>query len=93
MLFPSVLSMDTFSLPCALSLFLTKSEQMIMQLHKACQSIVFQCLASDSESCFLDVTAWMLSIKLKLNGEKTEAMLVGSGQSTNLTKAESIQIG
>ena len=31
--------------------------------------------------------------KLKLNDEKTEAMLVGSRQAINLTDAESIQIG
>ena len=35
----------------------------------------------------------MLSNKLKLNDEKTEAMLVGSRQAINLTEAESIQIG
>ena len=35
----------------------------------------------------------MLSNKLKLNNEKTEAMLVGSCQAINLTDAESIQIG
>ena len=35
----------------------------------------------------------MLSNKLKLNDEKTEAMLVGSCQAINLTEAESIQIG
>ena len=35
----------------------------------------------------------MLSNKLKLNDEKTEAMLVGSHQAMNLTDAESIQIG
>ena len=35
----------------------------------------------------------MLSNKLKLNDEKTEAMLVGSRQAINLTDAESIQIG
>ena len=35
----------------------------------------------------------MLSNKLKLNNEQTEAMLVGSRQTINLTKAESIQIG
>ena len=61
--------------------------------HKASQPTEFQCLVSDFESCFLFVEAWMLSNKLKLNDEKTEAMLVGSGQTINLTKAESIQIG
>ena len=35
----------------------------------------------------------MPSNKLKLNDEITEAMLVGSRQSINLTKAESNQIG
>ena len=35
----------------------------------------------------------MLSNKLKLNDEKTEAMLVGSRQAINPTEAESIQIG
>ena len=35
----------------------------------------------------------MLSNKLKLNDEKTSAMLVGSRQTIKLTKAESIQIG
>ena len=34
----------------------------------------------------------MLSNKLKLNDENTEAMLVSSCFTTNLTKAESIQI-
>ena len=34
----------------------------------------------------------MLSNKLKLNDEETEAMLVGSRQTINLTEAESIQI-
>ena len=34
-----------------------------------------------------------VSNKLKLNDEKTEAMLVGSRQAINLTDAESIQIG
>ena len=34
----------------------------------------------------------MLSNKLKLNDEKTEAMLVGSRQAINQTDAESIQI-
>ena len=34
----------------------------------------------------------MLSNKLKLNDEKTEAMLVGSRQAINLTEAEFIQI-
>ena len=63
------------------------------QLHKASQSTEFQCLVSDFESCFLSVKAWMLSNKLKLNDEKTEAMLVGSRQAINLTEAESIQIG
>ena len=63
------------------------------QLHKASQPMEFQCLVSDFESCFLSVKTWMLSNKIKLNDEKTEAMLVGSCQSINLTKAESIQIG
>ena len=45
------------------------------------------------ESCFLSVKAWMFSNKLKLNGTQTEAMLVGSRQTINLTKAGSIQIG
>ena len=35
----------------------------------------------------------MLSNKLKINDEKTEAMLVSSCQTINLTEAESIQIG
>ena len=35
----------------------------------------------------------MLSNKPKLNDEKTEAMLVGSPQTINLTKAQFIQIG
>ena len=34
----------------------------------------------------------MRSNKLKLNDEKTEAMLVGSRQAINPTEAESIQI-
>ena len=63
------------------------------QLHKAPQPTEFQCLVSDFESCFLSVKAWMLSKKLKLNEEKTEAILVGSRQAINLTEAESIQIG
>ena len=63
------------------------------QLHKASQPTEFQCLVSDFESCFLSVKAWMLSNKLKLNDEKTEAMLVGPRQAINLTDAESIQIG
>ena len=62
------------------------------QLHKASQPTEFQYLVSDFESCFLSVKAWMLSNKLKLNDEKTEAMLVGSRQAINLTEAESIQI-
>ena len=62
------------------------------QLHKASQPTEFQCLVSDFESCFLSVKAWMLSNKLKLNDEKTEAMLVGSRQAINLTEAESTQI-
>ena len=62
------------------------------QLHKASQPTEFQCLVSDFESCFPSVKAWMLSNKLKLNDEKTEAMLVGSRQAINLTEAESIQI-
>ena len=62
------------------------------QLHKASQPTEFQCLVSDLESCFLSVKAWMLSNKLKLNDEKTEAILVGSRQAINLTDAESIQI-
>ena len=62
-----------------------------MQLHKASQpisvfSVRFRVLFSVCE-------AWMLSNKLKLNDEKTKAMLVGSHQTINLTKAESIQIG
>ena len=40
----------------------------------------------------MPVKAWMLSNKLKLNDEKTGAMLVGSRQAINLTDAESIQI-
>ena len=63
------------------------------QLHKASQPTEFQCLVYDFESCFLSVKAWMLSNKHKLNDEKTEAMLVGSRQTINLTEAESIQIG
>ena len=35
----------------------------------------------------------MFSNKLKLNDEKTEAMLVGSRQSITLTKAETIHFG
>ena len=63
------------------------------QLHKASRPTEFQCLVSDFESCFLSVKAWIFSIKLKLINEKPEAMLVGSHQTINLTKAESIQIG
>ena len=62
------------------------------QLHKASQPTEFQCLVSDFEPCFLSVKALMLSNKLKLNDDKTEAMLVGSRQTINLAKAESIQI-
>ena len=43
------------------------------------QPTELQCLVSDFKSCFLSVKAWMLSNKLKLNDEKTEAMLVGAG--------------
>ena len=63
------------------------------QLHKVSQPAELQCSASDFESCFLSVKAWMLSNKLKLNDAKAKAMLVGSCQTTNLTKAESILIG
>ena len=63
------------------------------QLHKASRPREFQCLVSDFESCFLSVKAWMFSNKLKLNDEKNESMLVGSRQTINLTKTESIQIG
>ena len=47
------------------------------QLHKASQPMEFDCLVSDFESCFMSVTAWMLSNKLELNDEKTEGMPVG----------------
>ena len=70
----------------------TRTGMDCVQLHKASQPTEFQCLVSDFESCFLSVKAWMLSNKLKLNDEKTEAMLVGSRQAINLTEAESIQI-
>ena len=43
------------------------------QLHKASQPTEFQSLVSYFESCFPSVKAWMLSNKLKLNDEKTEA--------------------
>ena len=101
MVFHRVLSLDPFCLPYALNLFLTKIREHNIsyqkfaddtQLHKASQSTEFQCLVSDFVSCFLSVKAWMLSNKLKLNDEKTEAMLVGSRQTINLTKVESIQI-
>ena len=53
------------------------------QLHKASQPTEFQCLVSDFESCFLSVKAWMLSNKLRLNDEKTEA--------THITRLQRIQ--
>ena len=101
MVFPKVLSLAPFFLPYTLNLFLTKLESTTSvtrnfaddtQLHKASQPTEFQCLVSDFESCLLSVKAWMVSNKLKLNDEKTEAMLVGSRQDINLTEAESIQI-
>ena len=63
------------------------------QLNKTSQPKELQCLVSDFDSCFLSVKAWMLSNKLKLNHEKTEAILVGSRQAINLTDDEFIQIG
>ena len=44
------------------------------QLYKTSQPTELQSLASDFESCFLSVKAWMLSNKLKLDDEKTEAI-------------------
>ena len=104
MVFPRVLSLDPFFLPYTLNLFLAKFESTTSvtrnfaddtRLHKVSQPTEFQCLVSDFESCFLSVKAWMLSNKLRLNDEKktSEAMLAGSCQIINLTKAESIQIG
>ena len=57
------------------------------QLYNASQPTEFQCIVLDSESCFLSVKAWVLRNKLKLNDGKTEAMLVGSRQTMDPTKA------
>ena len=38
------------------------------------------------ESCTEDIQTWMQENKLKLNGEKTEALIVGSKNSLKISK-------
>ncbi|PVD24871.1 hypothetical protein C0Q70_15360 [Pomacea canaliculata] len=45
------------------------------------------------EDCCLEVKSWMLRNKLKLNDEKTEAMLCGSKFSLSKVSLDSIQVG
>ncbi|PVD33212.1 hypothetical protein C0Q70_04463 [Pomacea canaliculata] len=45
------------------------------------------------EDCCLEVKSWMLRNKLKLNDEKTEAMLCGSKLSLSKVSLDSIQVG
>ena len=45
------------------------------------------------ESCCAEVKSWMFTNKLKLNDEKTEAMLCGSKTSLGKVSLESVQVG
>ena len=49
------------------------------QLHSASQPGHFRSLIIDLESCTESIKVWMIQNKLKLNDDKAEAVVVGSG--------------
>ena len=55
------------------------------QLHDAYQKVYFPSLITSLQSCFEESKARMLSNKLKLNDDKTEAIKIGSRASLSLT--------
>ena len=63
------------------------------QLHDASQPALFPSLITSLQSCFEEIKAWMLSNKLKLNDDKTEAIKIGSRAILSLTQAQSIEVG
>jgi hypothetical protein len=63
------------------------------QLHNASQPAQFQSLTTNFESCMESIKAWMINNKLKLNDDKTEALVVGSRSYSNLINSQSLEIG
>ena len=50
-------------------------------------------LIKQTETCVEHVKAWMDSNKLKLNDDKTEALVVGTRSRTNVCYSEHLEIG
>jgi hypothetical protein len=46
-----------------------------------------------TSQCYTDISNWMTQNKLQLNGDKTEAMLVGTKQKLSSVSVRSIQLG
>lgn len=62
------------------------------QVHSASQLGHFRSLITDSESCAESVKAWMTQNKLKLNDDRTDALVVGSRVCTCLIDSQSTEI-
>ena len=69
-----------------------KSLQMTLD-YTPSQPSLFQSLTTDFKSCIEAIKAWMVSNKLKLNYDKTEALAVGSRSCSNLINSQSLEIG
>ena len=72
------------------------------QIHKTCKSGFFHLWNSTTnqtdavvamERCISDIRMWMLTDKLKLNGDKTELMSIGAKQQLSKVNIDSLSVG
>ena len=72
------------------------------QIHKTCKSGFFHLWNSTTnqtdaivamERCISDTRMWMLTDKLKLNGDKTELMLIGAKQQLSKVNIDGLSVG
>jgi len=63
------------------------------QLLNSCKPQNIPALISQTSACFDDINSWMITNKLQLNADKTDAMLVGSNHNLSSLNINSIQLG
>ena len=63
------------------------------QLHKSSAPSDFHSLIHDIEQCVDSVGSWMTGNRLKLNNDKTEALVVGSRRRVSVSQDSHLRVG
>lgn len=63
------------------------------QLYNSVAPENISALLSETNDCYADIQNWMTANKLKLNGDKTEALLVGTQSKLSCLSVSSLQLG